>query len=257
MKIRIKKAITIFFLIYVVSASGLSAAGMPVFDLESWIYSVMEYSQMIQDAKNVVQGIINSEKQFETLYETISSGDLASLQRNRYKTKAILQNAADAFNDTLDHAANLQSVSEGVEDYDVYWGRAETLSSYIDDFGDIADDVQESFNDFQSEIATSAEESLNSYEDSTDSLTTAVTSQSTSQQMAQMNQTIADLTSKLEIQQQQNLALQQQLTILEEAREKEAEVKAVQTIMSRQEKRAQWYEDNRVELNTDYSNFEV
>lgn len=256
MKNKIRKMLVMLFLVAAASVSVLSAAGMPVFDLESWIYSVMEYSQMIQDAKNVVQGIMNSEKQFETLYETISSGDLASLQRNRYKTKAILQNAADALNDTLDHAANLKSVSEGVEDYDVYWGRAETLSSYIDDFGDIADDVQESINDFQAEIASSAEDSLDSYEDSTDSMTSAVTSQSTSKQMAQMNQTIADLTSKLEIQQQQNLALQQQLLLLEEAKEKEAAAKAVQTIMSRQEKRAQWYEENRVEP-PDTSNFEV
>ncbi len=72
----ISKRILLTLILCIVLTSVLSAAGMPVFDVENWLYSILSYTQMGTDTANFIKNMEREIELAQKLYQAISDQDL-------------------------------------------------------------------------------------------------------------------------------------------------------------------------------------
>lgn len=72
----IRKRIIAILIVLSILLTPVFSAGAPVFDVENWIYSILEYSQMGQDTLNFVNEAKRQYELAEKIYKAINDGDL-------------------------------------------------------------------------------------------------------------------------------------------------------------------------------------
>lgn len=90
------RKLLILSLLFFMIISSSFAVGAPVFDIEGWIYSVLQYSESLSSAANFVEQMKREAEQYQAIYEALNSGDImgafnrvsnisASIQKNVQK----------------------------------------------------------------------------------------------------------------------------------------------------------------------------
>lgn len=185
--------IAIIAFVLVLCPSSVFAAGYPTFDIENWIYSVMEYYQMIEDAQNFIKQAENQVKQFEKTYEALSQGDLSVLRDQRNRFARNLSSIADSFDDILDTNAELTGAIAGAYDVEIDWLDYTSFDDYAESFAQFGEEISGSLEDYKEEMSVYLSDDAEAYDDSSDSFTSSAGGQSVAQQNAQILKMLDEL----------------------------------------------------------------
>lgn len=103
------KKLKIFSLLLITTSTVLFATGLPVFDAQGLVYSILSYSEEATQVTNFIKNMEREVRQYEQLYRKISEGDVLGAINN-------IQGSINRLEKNLNKYAELDSISSQVFD---------------------------------------------------------------------------------------------------------------------------------------------
>lgn len=251
---KISKKILVAFLLLTLAVSNISATGIPVFDIESWVSNILQQNTAIQSLKSSIESLLNAKKEFDTIYKSVSEGNLNSLISSSQKIGKDLEDITESWAEVAEYSEQLNDKINNA-DWSSLIGDPFGARSMAAEYSDIYNGIKNNWNDMTENMQADAEDSASEAEDRADQAAEAAQSQSVSEQNAQLIKQNEELLAALQKSQQQNALLTNQLQILETAESEAEKAEAIAMLIDTINKNAEWSEENDVEIDENYSNW--
>lgn len=208
---RARRALSIMLLSSALTVPAFSA-GYPVFDIQSWVYSVMSYTQDGQDIMNTINEIQRQIKLAEKLYKAISEGDLKAALSSLTGLSSRIESSlarigvqSEIYSSLVDISASSTQWSQHLSDPDYFSSVLQELTTleqqlsaenmrYLEDKREEVEDDLESTMDktdgaaIAIESSTEADNKMVNELSEANSRTSSDTAEKSSREMHQMNQ---------------------------------------------------------------------
>lgn len=99
---------------------SIFSAGMPVFDVENWLYSILQYSQEAEDIVRQVQDVAQEVDRWQRAYEALSSGDILSAVSGISTMTSMATGYFTTATRSQEISRNLSDISRALQNVDVY-----------------------------------------------------------------------------------------------------------------------------------------
>ena len=170
-----RKAIAII-LLGVFLAGNVFAAGMPVFDIQSWVYSVMSYTQDGQDIMNTVNEIQRQIQLAEKLYKAISEGDLKSALSSLTGLSSRIESSLARIGVQSEIYSSLVDISSSSTQWSQHLSDPDYFTSVIQELSTLQEQISSETMKYLEDKKEEVEEDLESTKTKTDSASTAIES---------------------------------------------------------------------------------
>ena len=170
-----RKAIAII-LLGVSLAGNAFAAGMPVFDIQSWVYSVMSYTQDGQDIMNTVNEIQRQIQLAEKLYKAISEGDLNSALSSLTGLSSRIESSLARIGVQSEIYSSLVDISSSSTQWSQHLSDPDYFTSVIQELSTLQEQISSETMKYLEDKKEEVEEDLESTKTKTDSVSTAIES---------------------------------------------------------------------------------
>ena len=167
-----------FILILIVLAMllPLGASGMPVFDVQSWIYSVMSYTQDGQSLTNTISEIKRQIELAERLYKAISEGDLQSALSSMSGLSSRIESSLARIGVQSEIYSSLVDISASSTQWSSHLDDPDYFASVLQELTTLQQQVESERMDYLAERQSTAEEDLASARNKTDMTSVAIES---------------------------------------------------------------------------------
>lgn len=176
-----RKVVFILIVLSFIVFSPAFSAGAPVFDVENWLYSILQYTQMGQDTLNFVNEVQRQIQLAERLYSAINEGDLsAALSGIAGYSNRIEQGLqrygiqSQVYSQVTDVITSSAQWSEHLDDPDYF-------SSVLDELSALDQQVQIAQRDFHDSVQAQAQEDNQTINESSNSLAVPIESTTAAQ----------------------------------------------------------------------------
>ncbi len=226
-----KKLISI--ILFLGLTSSLFAAGMPVFDLESWIYSVMEYYQMIEQIENTYKQIVQAGEQFEKAYKTLTTGDIDKFMSIAKSASFKAKRAVSSMDKALDLASDATYVAAGLRDGELNLKVRNYYRSLQNDAEYLVSKSVDSFSDFKDEMVELKRERIENQESNASEIASTSSSESLPVQLAAMNQSLSNMAAEDISEKVEEMTAAEYEALIEDTQQLEAALEVLANIQDR------------------------